>query len=79
MNTHRIGNYAEVRVNGKRRLIQITSENDGRVSGYRVLCDGSRWDTDDGTTWTQEIVMVPASSVVRRMQLDLMYGELVEI
>lgn len=75
----RIGNYAEICVNGKRRLIEVTGEKDGRIKGYRVLRDGSRWDRDDGETWTQEIIIVPSSNVVRRLQLDLMYGELVEV
>jgi len=71
-----IGNYAEIRIDGKRRFIEITSERDGVVKGYRVLRDGSRWDRDDGKTWTQEIIIASTASIVRRLQLDLVYGEL---
>jgi hypothetical protein len=74
----RLGNYAELRFDGKRRLIEVTSESDGRIKGYRVNRDGSRWDRDDGQTWAQEIVIASSSSVTRRLTLDLTYGELVE-
>lgn len=71
--------YAEVRVNGKKRLIEIVREDDTRVAGYRANRDGSRWDREDETTWTQELIIVSAKSVVRRLALDLTFGELVEI
>lgn len=70
--------YAEVRVGGKRRLIEVLSDRDGIVKGYRANRDGSRWDSDDGETWTQEVIVVSAANVLRRLKLDLMYGELVE-
>lgn len=77
--SERLGNYAELRLDGKRRLIEVTSESDGRIKGYRVNRDGSRWDRDDGQTWTQEIVIASSSSVTRRLTLDLTFGELVEV
>jgi hypothetical protein len=77
--SERLGNYAELRLDGKRRLIEVTSESDGRIKGYRVNRDGSRWDRDDGQTWTQEVIIASSSSVTRRLTLDLTYGELVEV
>lgn len=74
-----IGNYAEVRVNGKRRIIEVLKENDGRITGYRVNRDGSRWEQEDETAWRQELVVGLSDNVVRRLKLDLFYGELVEI
>lgn len=71
-------NYAEVRIGGKRRLIEVLSDRDGIVKGYRANRDGSRWDNDDGETWTQVVIVVSAANVLRRLKLDLMYGELVE-
>ncbi len=44
----------------------------------RANRDGSRWDNDDGETWTQVVIVVSAANVLRRLKLDLMYGELVE-
>ena len=79
MNQYTTADYAEVRVNGKRRLIEVSKESDGRITGYRVNRDGSRWDRDDGTTWTQELIVALSSNVVRRLKLDLFYGELVEV
>jgi hypothetical protein len=71
-------NYAEVRIGGKRRLIEVLSDRDGIVKGYRANRDGSRWDHDDGAIWSQEVIVVSAANVLRRLKLDLMYGELVE-
>jgi hypothetical protein len=78
MMSDKIGNYAEVNVNGKRRLIEIHSEKNGIVKGYRVLKDGSRWDKDDGKVWAQELIVVPAANVICKMQLDIIFGELVK-
>jgi len=71
--------YAEVRVGGKRRLIEVLSDRDDIVKGYRANRDGSRWDSDDGETWTQEVIVVSAANVLRRLKLDLMFCELVEV
>lgn len=71
--------YAEVRVGGKRRLIEVLSDRDGIVKGYRANRDGSRWDSDNGETWTQEVIVVSAANVLRRLKLDLTFCELVEI
>lgn len=78
MNHERIGNYAEVKIGGRRRFVEIVRESDGCISGYRANLDGSRWDRDDGKTWTQEMIIASTQSVIRRMQLDLVCGQLVE-
>ena len=78
MISEKIGNYAEVKINGKRRLIEICSEKNGIVKGYRVLKDGSRWDKDDGKFWAQELIIVSAANVICKMQLDIIFGELVK-
>lgn len=72
-------NYVEARVNGKRRIVEVVKHQDGRITGYRANRDGSRWDREDDTTWTQEIVILSEASVDRWLKLDLTYGELVEV
>jgi hypothetical protein len=71
--------YAEVKVNGKRRLIEVIKRENGRVTGYRANRDGSRWDRDDGKTWTQEIIVVSSDSVERYFKFELTFGEMIEI
>jgi len=71
--------YAEIRIGGKHRLIEVLSDRDGIIKGYRANRDGSRWDHDDGETWTQEVIVVSAANVLRRLKLDLTFFELVEI
>lgn len=70
--------YAEVKINGKQRIIEVLSNKNGIIKGYRANKDGSRWDKDDGIIWSQEIIIVSSDSILRYLKLDLVYGELVE-
>lgn len=79
MSQYAPANYVEARVNGKRRIVEVVKHQDGRITGYRANRDGSRWDHDDGATWTQEIIILPTANVDRWLKLDLTYGELVEV
>ncbi len=70
--------YAKVRTIAGPRLIQISSETDTLITGYRVTRDGTRWSRElpDGGE-QQEIVYCTRSAVIERLTLDPTYCELV--
>ena len=71
--------YAEVKVNGKRRFIEVIKRENGRITGYRANRDGSRWDRDDGKTWTQEVIIAPIENVECYFKFELTFAEMIEI
>ena len=76
--------FARVRIaSGRYLTIKIISEVGGKVKGWRVDDKtGEKWDRSkmvDGVLHTtEELVLAHTSDIVKRLRLNLHYGELEE-
>ena len=68
--------YAEVRINGARRFIEVLRESGNLVIGTRVNRDGTAWEKTTATHVQTNLIVTHKDEVIRRMRLNLHYGML---
>lgn len=72
--------FAKVRIaKGRTRLIEIVSEDEKLVKGWRVNNDGSRWFKETEKFELEELVLVHPVNVVERLALNTFFGELEQV
>lgn len=72
--------YAKVKISPRvTRTIQVLSERDGMIFGMRVTDSGEKWEHEDATSISTEMVVCHTKDVVRELRLNLHYDELEDV